>query len=209
MLDGAALAALAVTCRARRMTLISDEIYHGISYGERAVSALEVEPAAIVVNSFSKLWRMPGWRLGWIVVPAALAARLSAYLINFYLTAPTIAQYAALAAFDDRDELARPLADYRHNRELLHAALAAAGVQGVVRPEGAFYLYADVSHLTEDSLTLCERLLAETGVAIAPGLDFDPVRGGGFVRLSFAISAAEADRAAALLQPWLRAQPRL
>ena len=206
MLDRAGLAAIAAACRARGAVLVSDEIYHGISYGARAVSALEVDPEAIVINSFSKLYRMPGWRLGWLVVPAALAPRLSAYVVNFFLTPPTIAQYAALAAFDDLPDLEAVVAGYRENRDFLIAELAAAGVAGIAPPDGAFYLYADVGHLTADSLGFCERLLTETGVAIAPGIDFDTQRGQRFVRLSFALRPAEVAQAAALLRPWLLRQ---
>ena len=208
MLGRDALAALIGYCHERHVTLISDEIYHGVAYGERAVSALEIDPDAIVINSFSKLYRMPGWRLGWMVVPESLAARLSSYVINCFLTPSTIAQYAALAAFDDPEELAARVADYRHNRDLLIAALAAAGIPDVAAPDGAFYLYVDVSHLTGDSLAFCLRLLEDTGLATAPGLDFDPIDGHGAIRLSFAVSRAEAARAAALLGPWLAAQPR-
>ncbi|MBS0376188.1 MAG: aminotransferase class I/II-fold pyridoxal phosphate-dependent enzyme [Proteobacteria bacterium] len=209
MIDRAGLAAIAATCRERGTVLLSDEIYHGISYGARAVSALEVDDQAIVINSFSKLYRMPGWRLGWLVVPAAIAPRLSAYVINFFLTPPTIAQHAALAAFDDPAALDAAVGDYRANRERLIGALAAAGVTRVAPPDGAFYLYADVSHLTRDSLGFCLRLLEETGVAIAPGIDFDPLHGGGTVRFSFALRPAEVERAIERLVPWLRQQKPL
>ncbi|HUO95745.1 MAG TPA: aminotransferase class I/II-fold pyridoxal phosphate-dependent enzyme [Steroidobacteraceae bacterium] len=209
MLDRGALGALAAACRAHGAALISDEIYHGISYGARAVSALEVDADAILIGSFSKLHRMPGWRLGWLVVPAELAARLSAYVVNLFLTPPTLSQYAALAAIDAEADLAAAVADYRHNRDTLLAALAAAGITGIVPPDGAFYLYADVGHLTRDSLALCERLLDETGIAIAPGVDFDTVHGGRFVRLSFALKRAEVARAIELLIPWLKAQKSL
>ena len=208
MLDAAAYAALAGVCRARGITLISDEIYHGITYGERAVSALEIEPEAVVINSFSKLYRMPGWRLGWLVVPEAVAARLSAYVMNLFLTPSTIAQHAALAAFDDGEDLAASVAGYRVNRDLLMRELTAAGIGGLQAPDGAFYLYADISHLTDDSLTFCERLLIETGVSTAPGLDFDPVHGHGCIRFSFALRPPEIERAMALLRPWLERQPR-
>jgi aspartate/methionine/tyrosine aminotransferase len=208
MLDRKALEALVRRCRERRVQLISDEIYHGVTYGTPAVSALEIDPDALVINSFSKLYRMPGWRLGWIVVPEALVERMSSYVINFFLTPSTIAQFAALAAFDDPAELEARVADYRVNRDLLIRALAATGLPPVAAPDGAFYLYIDVSTLTDDSLAFCLKLLEETGIATAPGIDFDPVTGRGAVRLSFAVSPAEAARAAALLGPWLAAQPR-
>ncbi len=209
MLGRAELAALGDACRARGIRLISDEIYHGISYGERAVSMLEVDDEAVVVNSFSKLYRMPGWRLGWLVAPPALAARLSPYVVNFFLTPPTIAQYAALAAFGDTAELERSVATYRVNRTLLLEGLAAMGIDRIAPPEGAFYLYADVGHLTNDSLAFCERLLVDTGIATAPGIDFDPEGGRRCIRFSFAVSTEQVRRALELLGPWLAAQRRL
>jgi aspartate/methionine/tyrosine aminotransferase len=208
MLDRARLEALAAECRRRGVRLISDEIYHGISYGARAVCALEVDDETVVINSFSKLFRMPGWRLGWLVAPEALAARLSAYVVNFFLTPPTLSQHAALAAFEDRAELERSVASYAVNRDRLLRGLAAIGLERIAPPEGAFYLYADVGHLTADSLAFCQQLLADTGVALAPGIDFDPERGQRHVRLSFAVTTAEVDAALERLGPWLAAQPR-
>jgi aspartate/methionine/tyrosine aminotransferase len=208
MLGREALARLAAACRARGTRLISDEIYHGISFGAPAVCALEVDPDAVVINSFSKLYRMPGWRIGWLVAPAALAAQLSAYVINFFLTAATLSQHAALAAFDDAEDLAAVVASYRVNRELLLAALPGMGITGVAPPDGAFYLYADVGHLTDDSLAFCQRLLAETGVATAPGIDFDTRDGQRYLRFSFAVTTREVERAIGVLGPWFRAQPR-
>jgi len=208
MLDTAGFAALAAVCRERGIRLISDEIYHGITYGPRATCALEIEADAIVINSFSKLYRMPGWRLGWLVVPEAVAARLSAYIMNLFLTPSTIAQAAALAAFDDAENLHAAVDGYRINRDLLMRELGAAGVRGLAAPDGAFYIYCDVSHLTDDSLGFCERLLAETGVSTAPGLDLDPVHGNGCIRFSFALTPPEVERAMALVRPWLERQPR-
>ena len=209
MLGRTELEALVHECRARGIRLISDEIYHGISYGERAVSVLEIDEDAVVVNSFSKLYRMPGWRLGWLVAPPALAARLSPYVVNFFLTPPTLAQMAAIAAFEDTAELERSVASYRINRTLLLEGLAAMGIDRIAPPEGAFYLYADVGHLTRDSLEFCERLLVDTGIATAPGIDFDPDGGRRCIRLSFAVSTAQVRRALELLGPWIAAQPRL
>ena len=208
MLDRAQLAAIAQLCRERRTRLISDEVYHGITYGKRAVSALEVEPDAIVVNSFSKLYRMPGWRLGWLVVPEALAARVSACVVNFFLTAPSLSQQAGLAAFDDLPELDASVRSYAHNRALLLRGLAGMGIDRVAPPDGAFYLYADVGHLTDDSLAFCRRLLEDTGISTAPGIDFDTRDGGRFVRFSFAVATQEVERAVELLGPWVARQPR-
>ena len=209
MLDRAQFVAIARLCRARGTRLISDEVYHGITYGERAVCALEVEPDAIVVNSFSKLYRMPGWRLGWMVVPEPLAARMSACVVNFFLTAPSLSQQAGLAAFDDLAELEASVRIYAHNRALLLREFTAMGIDKVAPPDGAFYLYADVGHLTRDSLAFCRRLLEDTGIATAPGIDFDTRDGGRFVRFSFAVATPDVERAVELLRPWIARQPRL
>ena len=206
MLNRAQLTRLAAECRARGIRIVSDEIYHGISFGEPAVTALEIDPDAIVINSFSKLYRMPGWRLGWLVAPVAIAARLSAYVVNFFLTPSTLSQQAALAAFDDQADLAAVVASYGVNRELLLRALPQFGLRGIAPPDGAFYIYADVGHLTRDSLAFCKKLLAETGIATAPGIDFDPLRGQRYLRLSFAVTTPEVERAIGLLGPWFKSQ---
>lgn len=208
MLSRAQLAAVAQACRDRGTLLISDEIYHGISYGEAAATALEFEPRALVINSFSKLYRMPGWRLGWLVAPQDCVARLSAHLINFFLTPPSAAQQAAIAAFDDPADLQAAVAGYARNRERLLAELPAMGLAGIAPPDGAFYLYADVGHLTRDSLAFCRELLDDTGISMAPGIDFDTVHGQRFVRLSFAVSNDEVAEALALLRPWLQRRRR-
>ncbi len=203
VLGASELAALADACRRRGTRLVSDEIYHGIGYGREAVTALQFEPQALVINSFSKLFRMPGWRIGWLVAPESCVAALHSHLINFFLTPPAIAQHAALAAFDDLELLKRSVGTYAANRARLLEALPAMGLSGIAPPEGAFYLYVDVGHLTDDSLAFCKELLSDTGIATAPGIDFDPVLGNAFVRFSFAISEREVDRAIALLGPWL------
>jgi aspartate/methionine/tyrosine aminotransferase len=201
------LAAIAGVCRDRGAWLVSDEIYHGLTYGARAVCALEVEPDALVINSFSKLYRMPGWRLGWIVAPARVAAQLDACLINFFLTPAAISQHAALAAFDELPALRASVEVYARNRSRLLAALPRIGCRNVVAPEGAFYFYVDLAHLTDDSLAFCRRLLDETGVSLAPGIDFDPVGGRHCVRLSFALREAEVEEAIARLGNWFARQP--
>ena len=203
VLGAAQLSALAAECRRRGTRLVSDEIYHGIEYGSRAVTALQLEPEALVINSFSKLFRMPGWRIGWLVAPESCVASLHSHLINFFLTPPAIAQHAALAAFDEIPLLKRSVETYAANRARLMEALTTIGLPEIAPPEGAFYLYVDVSQLTEDSLAFCKELLDDTGIAAAPGIDFDPVLGNAFVRFSFAISEPEVDRAIALLGPWL------
>ncbi|WP_397423428.1 aminotransferase class I/II-fold pyridoxal phosphate-dependent enzyme, partial [Phenylobacterium sp.] len=180
------LAAIAEVCRARGIRIISDEIYHGLSYAEPTRSMLEFAPEAIVVNSYSKYFSMAGWRLGWLVVPRSEASRAVAYMGAMFLTPPALAQHAALVAMDCRDELEGHLATYRRNRELLLEALPALGLDRIAPPDGAFYIWADVGELTNDSLGFCRQLLLDTGVATAPGIDFDPVDGHRFIRLSFA-----------------------
>jgi len=207
MLSREQLQALADRCRAGGTRVLSDEIYHGIEYGSAPVTALALDDDAVVLNSFSKLFRMPGWRLGWLVAPESCVERLSAYLINFFLTPASVSQHAALAAFDDMDELRASVEQYARSRARLLAELPRLGLGGIAPPDGAFYIYADVGHLTDDSLAFCHRLLDETGVAVAPGIDFDPVDGKRFVRFSFAISGAELEQALALLEPWLARQP--
>ena len=165
----------------------------------------------MVLNSFSKLFRMPGWRLGWLVAPAHLRRpALGLYLINLFLTPASISQHAALAAFDDREELDASVAQYAHNRARLLDALPRMGLAGIAPPDGAFYVYADVGHLTRDSLAFCFRLLDETGIATAPGIDFDPIDGHRWIRFSFALSSSELDGALERdSEPWLAAQPPL
>ena len=203
MLDGKAMQQMTATCRDLGIRFISDEIYHGITFGERAHSALEYDEDTIVINSFSKLYRMPGWRLGWMVVPEALASTMSNYLINMFLTPPTLAQHAALAAMDVPDDLHAAVEQYRHNRDRLASGLRELGITKIAMPPGAFYLYVEIDHLTQDSLAFCERLVEETGVALAPGIDFDPEHGNTFIRLSFAVRPAEIEEALRLLAAWL------
>ena len=165
---------------------------------------LEYEPTTIVVNSFSKYFSMAGWRLGWLIVPKAEASRAVAYMGALFLTAPSLAQHAALVAMDCRDELEGHLATYRRNRELMLEALPALGLDKIAPPDGAFYIYADVGRLTDDSLAFCKQLLSDTGVATAPGIDFDPVDGHRFIRMSFAVSTPEIEEAIRRLVPWFQ-----
>ena len=202
------LAAIAEVCQRRGIRIISDEIYHGLSYGPKIHSMLEFAPGAYVVNSFSKYFSMAGWRLGWLVSPEEGAARTNAYIGNLFLTAPSLAQHAGLIAMDSRDELEGHLAVYRKNRQLMLDALPRLGLEKIAPPDGAFYIYADVSRFTGDSLSFCLKLLEETGVATAPGVDFDPVDGGRFMRFSFALSTPEIEEALARLEPWFKAQPQ-
>jgi aspartate/methionine/tyrosine aminotransferase len=204
MIAAADLQLLADYCRDHGIRLVSDEIYHGITYEAPAATVRAFGREAVVVNSFSKYYSMTGWRLGWMLAPPDLARSVECLAQNFYISPPALSQLAAIPAFDCRAELDGHVARYRVNRDLLTGVLSAAGLSRFAPADGAFYLYVDISELTRDSEEFCRRLLAETGVAITPGLDFDPVRGGGWVRLSFAGPTEDIAEAARRLAEWLK-----
>jgi aspartate/methionine/tyrosine aminotransferase len=207
VLDPAELAALAAYCENNGVQLISDEIYHGISYaGAPATSsAWSTSREAIVVNSFSKYFSMTGWRLGWLLLPPRLLRAADCLAGNFTICPPALAQRAALGAFDATSyaEADTHVAGYAVNRGLLLEGLPRLGITRLAPADGAFYVYADVSHLTENSMDFTYRLLAETGVAVAPGVDFDPVDGEKYVRLSFAGATEDLEEALRRLASWL------
>jgi aspartate/methionine/tyrosine aminotransferase len=202
MLRADELAALARWCGANGVRLISDEIYHGLTYGEPAATAAAI-PGAVVINSFSKYWSMTGWRVGWMVLPEDLARPVERLAQNLFISAPAVSQVAALAAFEAEAELQGHLARYAANRALLLEALPKAGIDRLAPAEGAFYLYADVGHLTNDSAAWCRRMLAEIAVAATPGVDFDRRRGHRTVRFSFCGATADMAEAAKRLRVWL------
>ena len=204
VLDRAALTDLVEECQRIEAVFVSDEIYHGIDYGAPAPSALEISNDLIVVNSFSKYFSMTGWRIGWMVVPQEHAQAFDRLAQNLFICAPHVAQVAALAALDAEEELQANLAVYAANRALLMEELPKAGFERIAPCDGAFYLWADVSALTDDSEAFCARMLAEAGVAAAPGVDFDPVRGAGWVRFSFAGATADMREGARRLKLWLK-----
>ena len=203
MIGAADLARLAAWCGDRGIRLISDEIYHGITYETAAATARAYGREAVIVNSFSKYYSMTGWRLGWMLVSPDLARSVECLAQNFYISPPALSQLAALPVFGCRAELDAHVVRYRQNRDLLIGTLADAGLTRLAPAEGAFYLYVDISSLTRDSAEFCRRLLAETGVAVTPGLDFDPIDGGGWVRLSFAGATEDVTEAAHRLANWL------
>lgn len=204
MAGAARLAELAEACRRQRLWLVSDEIYHGLEYEEPASTALEYWDAAIVVNSFSKYFSMTGWRIGWLVVPDALVRPIERLAQNLYISPPAISQYAALGAFDGIDELEAIKAVYAKNRALLLNELPDAGLREILPADGAFYLYADVSRFTADSATFARAMLDDIGVAITPGIDFDPHKGKRFVRLSYAGPHDAMRDAANRIRGWLK-----
>jgi aspartate/methionine/tyrosine aminotransferase len=202
MLHAAELAAIAGWCDAAGVRLISDEIYHGLHYASPIATAAALSPSAVVVNSFSKYFSMTGWRVGWMVLPADLVRPVECLAQNLFISAPHIAQIAAEAAMDCTDELQANVARYRRARDHLLGALPAAGFPRLSPAEGAFYLYADVGDRTRDSRAFCARMLAETGVATSPGVDFDRTRGHRFVRFSYCGPEADMAEAAARLARW-------
>lgn len=202
MLLPAELEALVSWCRDAGVRLISDEIYHGISYGTPAPTAAAHWDEAVVVNSFSKYFSMTGWRLGWLVLPSDLVAPVERLAQNATIAAPTVSQHAALGAFESIDELEANVARYAENRRILLQGLPAAGLDRLAPADGAFYIYADVSHLTDDSQALCTQWLLDLGVAATPGIDFDPNHGRQAVRFSFAGSPEEMRATVARLQGW-------
>lgn len=200
------LAGLVDYCRARGLWFISDEIYHGLEHTIEAQTALRLSDDAIIINSLSKYYCMTGWRIGWIVVPERLIRAAERLQQNIYICAPTISQIAATAAFDAAEELDEIKAGYARNRAHLLRALGEAGFGEMAPADGALYIYADVSHLTNDSRDFAARALSEAGVAITPGIDFDPVNGHRYVRLCYAGDHARMAKGAARLGEWLAGQ---
>ncbi|MBM1814561.1 pyridoxal phosphate-dependent aminotransferase [Pseudosulfitobacter pseudonitzschiae] len=191
MLDHAAMGALIEATHAKGASFISDEIYHGIEYEAKAVTALELTDEAYVINSFSKYFSMTGWRVGWMVVPPDHVRVVERLAQNMFICAPHAAQVAALAAMDCEDELQANMDVYRANRALMLDGLPKAGFTKIAPPDGAFYVYADVSDLTDDSRALAADILERAGVAVTPGLDFDPLRGHHTLRFSYARSTTD------------------
>lgn len=202
MLNRAGLKRLIDAAAGAGAAFISDEIYHGLHFDERATTALELTDDAIVINSFSKYFSMTGWRIGWMVVPEDLVRTIERLAQNFFICPPHVSQVAALAALDAEEECEANRAVYIRNRDILLDALPKAGFTRLAPCEGAFYLYAEVDHLTDDSRAFCADMLAEAGVAATPGHDFDPVRGAGTVRFSFARSTEDMIEAGSRLKAW-------
>ncbi|MER2267329.1 pyridoxal phosphate-dependent aminotransferase [Methylobacterium oxalidis] len=198
------LGELCAAARALGLPFVSDEIYHGLAYGVPTATALQFDPDAIVINSFSKYYCMTGWRIGWMVVPAGLVRAVERLAQNLYISAPYLSQVAALAAFDAREELDAVRDGYARNRAILLDAFPGLGLGRTHPADGAFYLYADVANLTNDATAFCRRMLDEAGVAATPGVDFDPAEGAHHVRFSFAGSEAECREAVTRLKVWLK-----
>jgi aspartate/methionine/tyrosine aminotransferase len=206
----AELAAIASWCDDSGVRLISDEVYHGLVYegAPQTSCAWQTSRNAMVVNSFSKYFAMTGWRLGWLLVPPELRRAVDCLTGNFTICPPVLSQYAAVAAFTPEAiaEADGHLHQYAINRRMLLDGLREIGIDRLAPTDGAFYVYADVSDFTADSLAFCSKLLADTGVAIAPGIDFDTVHGGSFARLSFAGPTSDIEEVLRRIEPWLIGQ---
>jgi aspartate/methionine/tyrosine aminotransferase len=204
LLPDASLKALAEACDARGIRLISDEIYHGLIYQGKAGCAAAYSDSAIVINSFSKYFSMTGWRIGWMIMPEELVGPIERLAANFFISAPGVSQIAAKAALDCTEELEANKAAYAANRELLLKRLPEIGIGNLAPADGAFYVYADVGDLTNDSIAFCKKLLNETGVAVTSGLDFDPDRGNRTIRLSYCARRDDIAEAMDRMGEWLR-----
>jgi len=203
MMSREALASLMAAAESAGIRFISDEIYHGLDYAFAAVSAAELSPHALVINSFSKYFCMTGWRIGWMVVPQALVRPIDRLHGNLAISVPTLSQIAAEAAFEGRAELDAIKHGYEDNRKILIEGLPKAGLSKFLPVDGAFYLYADVSEFSDDSFDFAKRLLEEAHVAATPGVDFDPIDGRHFVRFSYAGSTADMKEAVERIGAWL------
>lgn len=203
MLPRETLAAHAAAAQAAGTALISDEIYHGLHYDTPAVSALEVTDEVVVINSFSKYFSMTGWRIGWMVVPEAMVRTVERLAQNLFICPPHASQVAALAALEATEELETNRAVYAKNRELLLEGLPKAGFDRITPPDGAFYIYADIAHLTQDSRAFAAEMLEGCGVAATPGLDFDPLRGHTTLRFSYARATADIEEGLDRLTRWM------
>jgi len=208
MLDVEALEELAAWCRDKGVRMISDEIYHGITFEKTASSLATINPDAIVINSFSKYYSMTGWRLGWMVVPDDLCRACECLAQNLFISPPTLSQYAGVTVFDCTDDLEANVRRYGQNRDILLEGLPRAGFGPFAPADGAFYIYAGIKALGNDSVALAREILDVANVAVTPGTDFDDAHGAGFIRFSYAGSNAEMQDAVARLERWSQARNR-
>jgi aspartate/methionine/tyrosine aminotransferase len=204
MMRPEALSELIAAAEGEGIRFISDEIYHRLDYAFPAETAAKFSDKALIINSFSKYFCMTGWRVGWMVVPDALVRPVERLQQNLAISVPTLSQVAASAAFDGIVEMDEVKHGYEENRRILVEGLPKAGIGKFLPVDGAFYLYADVSHFTDDSLDFAKRMLEQAGVAATPGIDFDPVDGKHFMRFSYARSAADMREAVERIGNWLR-----
>ncbi len=203
MMSREALTGLIAAAEGEGIRFVSDEIYHGLDYAFPAVTAAELSPNALVINSFSKYFCMTGWRVGWMLVPEPMVRPIERLQQNLSISVPTLSQIAAEAAFDGRAEMENVKHGYQENRRILIEGLPRAGLDSFLPADGAFYLYADVSGFTADSLDFANQMLEQAHVAATPGIDFDPIHGRNFIRFSYARSADDMREAVARITRWL------
>jgi aspartate/methionine/tyrosine aminotransferase len=204
MMDADALSQLIAVAEAEGIRVISDEIYHGLDYAFAAETAANISKQTLVINSFSKYFCMTGWRVGWIVVPESFTRAVERLQQNLAISVPTLSQIAAQAAFEGRAEMEAVKLGYEENRRILTQGLPKVGLEKFLPVDGAFYLYADISRFSNDSLDFAKRMLNEAGVAATPGIDFDPVNGHNFLRFCYAGSAAKMHEAVERIGGWLK-----
>ena len=204
MMDADALSRLIAVAEAEGIRVMSDEIYHGLDYAFAAETAANVSERAVVVNSFSKYFCMTGWRVGWLVVPDGMVRAVERLQQNLAISVPLLSQVAAQAAFEGREEMEAVKHGYEENRRILTQGLPKAGLDKFLPVDGAFYLYADISRFSNDSLDFAKRMLEQAHVAATPGIDFDPIHGKDFLRFCYAGSAAEMHEAMARIGKWLK-----
>jgi len=206
MMSGDALSEIIVAAESAGIRFISDEIYHGLDYAFPAVTAAKLSPNAMIINSFSKYFCMTGWRIGWMVAPDPLVRPIERLVQNLSISVPTLSQVAAKAAFDGREEMEAVKHGYQENRRILVEGLPKAGLDKFLPADGAFYLYADISRFSKDSLKFAKAMLEDTHVAATPGIDFDPVHGREFIRFCYAGSQTEMHQAVERIGQWLGAR---
>jgi aspartate/methionine/tyrosine aminotransferase len=204
MMTASALGELIRSAEDAGIAVISDEIYHGLDYAFAAECAARISQNVIIINSFSKYFCMTGWRIGWMVVPPSLLRAVERLQQNLAISVPTLAQIAAEAAFDARDELDAVRRGYTENRRILLEGLPRAGIDAFLPADGAFYLYADISRFSTDSFAFATRMLEEAGVATTPGIDFDPLRGKHYLRLCYAGARDDMREAVERIGNWLQ-----
>jgi aspartate/methionine/tyrosine aminotransferase len=204
MIEAATLKRLIATAEAEGIRVVSDEIYHGLDYAFSAETAAKLSERVVVINSFSKYFCMTGWRIGWMVLPENLTRAVDRLQGNLAISAPTLSQIAAEAAFDGGAEMERVKHGYEENRRILVEGLPPAGLDKFLPVDGAFYLYADISRFSHDSLDYAKRMLEEAGVAATPGIDFDPVEGHNFLRFCYAGSSDDMREAVERIAGWLK-----
>ena len=203
MMDADTLSRLIAVAEAEGIRVISDEIYHGLDYAFAAETAANLSERSVVINSFSKYFCMTGWRVGWMVAPDSLVRSVERLQGNLAISVPTLAQFAAQAAFDGREEMEAVKHSYEENRRILTEGLPKTGIDKFLPVDGAFYLYANIARFSDDSLDFAKRMLNEAGVAATPGIDFDPIDGKHFLRFCYAGSAADMREAVERIGNWL------